>query len=289
MIEGLSESGEFYDDAIASLKARYDQPRLIHQSHVRLILKAPSLKDGTGHELCRLHDTVQQHLRALKAMAYEPSGPFITSVLELKLDSNTSFEWQRFSQGTSGVPHFKKLLEFLNLRAQASEALPPDHKKNPIRANDHPKKGGSKQITSFTANTADPPNTPSLCPLCKTQRHHLFMCASFKALDHDQKMSTLKLHDLCINCLRPGHFVKQCNSSNRCRTCQKPHHTLMHIVRVGNTPVDPPSEQRPSESIPSCAMSGVVPGSLLMTCRVFAQGPGGSKGRNNKFCKGLRG
>jgi len=31
-------------------------------------------------------------LHALKAMGQEPSGPFITSLLELKLDPNTIFE-----------------------------------------------------------------------------------------------------------------------------------------------------------------------------------------------------
>ena len=96
-------------------------PRLIHQTHVHMILEAPSLKDGSGKELRRLHDTVQQHLRALKAMDYEPSGPFITSVLELKLDVNTMFEWQKHSQDSTDVPHYQKLLEFVNLRAQASE------------------------------------------------------------------------------------------------------------------------------------------------------------------------
>ena len=117
IIDGLSTSGEFYDEAIETLKARYNLPRLIHQSHVRTILEAPSLKEGTGHEIRRLHDTVQQHLRALKSMGCEPSGPFITSILELKLDSNTSFEWQKFSQELLDLPHYGKLLEFLNLRA----------------------------------------------------------------------------------------------------------------------------------------------------------------------------
>ena len=56
-------------------------------------LEALPLKDGSGKELLRLHDVVQQHLRALKAMEYEPSGYFIMSVLELKLDVNTMFEW----------------------------------------------------------------------------------------------------------------------------------------------------------------------------------------------------
>ena len=80
-IEGLSRSGDHYAEAIECLKSRYDTPRLIHQTHVRKILDIPRIKDGTGQELRKLHDTVQQHLRELKAMDYDPSGPFITLVL----------------------------------------------------------------------------------------------------------------------------------------------------------------------------------------------------------------
>ena len=278
VIEGLSESGDFYDEAIESLKARFDRPRLIHQSHVQMIVEAPVLKEGTGRELRRLHDTVQQHLRALKAMSYEPSGPFITSMLELKLDSTTRFEWQKFSQDIAGVPHFERLLEFLDLRAQASESLPTNPRKNIPRANDPPRKGVGKSIPSFAANAAEPHGSHGdVCPVCKNPKHPLYTCAQFKALTHDQKMAVLKSHDFCINCLRPGHFVKQCSSTSRCRTCQKPHHTLMHIDKAVNTPEDPPPERKPSEDLPACAISGVIPGSLLMTCRVLVQGSDGSK------------
>ena len=121
IIEGLSRSGEQYAEAVECLKARYDRPRLIHQSHVRAIIEAPALKDGNGKELRRLHDTVQQHLRALKAMHYEPSGPFVTSFLEMKLDQDTAFEWQKHSKSKTDVPHYQELLDFLNLSAQASE------------------------------------------------------------------------------------------------------------------------------------------------------------------------
>lgn len=66
-IEGLSRSGDCYAKAVECLQARYNKPCLIHQAHVRMILEAPSLKDGSGKELRRLHDVVLQHLRALKA------------------------------------------------------------------------------------------------------------------------------------------------------------------------------------------------------------------------------
>ena len=46
-IEGLSRSGEYYAEAVECLKSRYDRPRLIHQTHVRMILEAPPLKDGS--------------------------------------------------------------------------------------------------------------------------------------------------------------------------------------------------------------------------------------------------
>ena len=68
MIEGLSRSGDNYAEAIECLQLRYDRLRLIHKAHVSIILDTPPLKEGTGKKLRRFHDTVQQHLRAPKAM-----------------------------------------------------------------------------------------------------------------------------------------------------------------------------------------------------------------------------
>jgi hypothetical protein len=105
---------------------------------------------------------VQQHLRALKAMGYEPSGSFITAMLELKLDAGTMFEWQRHSHSASDVPHYRELLEFINWRAQSSEnAVSESAKKTPsskLRKN-------LKPVTTFTANTSDATIEP--CVLCK--------------------------------------------------------------------------------------------------------------------------
>ena len=58
----------------------------------------------------------------LKSMGSDHSGDFITSMLELKPDANTMLEWQCHSQSSTEVPHYKHLLEFVDLRAQASES-----------------------------------------------------------------------------------------------------------------------------------------------------------------------
>ena len=91
VIEGLSRSGEQYVEAIESLKSHYSRPQLIHQTHFRKMYEVPRLREGTSKELRRLHNTVQQHLRALKAMGQ--AGPiwiihhFATGI-EIRLQYN---------------------------------------------------------------------------------------------------------------------------------------------------------------------------------------------------------
>ena len=212
-VEGLSRSGEYYNEAIECLKSRYDRPRLIHQTHVRAILDAPPLKDGSGKELRRLRDVILQHLRALKAMDYEPSSPFITSVLELKLDVNTMFEWQKYSQDSTDVPHYRKLLEFINLRAQASETPMPSQRGTKNSSSARP-------VTSFTAHAGE---TGTNCILCKNEKHPLYICVRFKTFAHDKMVSTLKDNKICMNCLLSN--ASQCTAAESVRSHITPYCT----------------------------------------------------------------
>ena len=131
VIEGLSGTGEHYSKAVECLMNHYNRPRLIHRSHVKIILEIPLLRDGNGKELREFHGTLQQHLRALDASECEPLSQFITSIIELKLDMNTLFEWQKNTQGIFKVPHYHDILEYIDLRAQASETTTctPNHKR----------------------------------------------------------------------------------------------------------------------------------------------------------------
>ena len=213
-----------YKEAIDCLCKRYNRPRLLHQAHVRAIVDAPSLRDGSGQELRGACTTANQHLRALRAMDCEPPGRFITSLLELKLDPTTMFEWQKCSQEATGVPHFTVLLEFVNLCAQASESsVLESTKKHRAEVQQHKHSFSSRPITSLTAVVDE------YCVACKTSKHPLYGCPKFKALPHDRMMVPLKSNRVCLYCLKPGHFIKECTSTHRCRKCRRPHHTLLHV------------------------------------------------------------
>lgn len=264
-IEGLAHSGDNYAEAVECLRSRFDKPRLIQRTHVQTIIDAPTLKDGSGKELRRLHDCMQQHLRALKTMGCDLPSQFLTSMIELKLDVNTLFEWQKHSQEEAEVPEYRDLLDFIDLRAQASETRvmprkPPFQYKKPI----------SKTLSHATVAES----YHGSCVVCK-EKHPLYTCAKFKAMSHEDKFTTLKINRLCTNCLGSGHFRKQCKSLHKCKLCQRTHHTLLHDDSKAGKNAEVLDEDRPLV-VPSNASIRLTSNTLLMTCRVRVTTPDGS-------------
>ena len=136
------------------------------------------------------------------------------------------FEWQRHSQDSNDVPHYSVLLEFLNLRSQAPENVicESDHKRPTPTA----EKKCYLQTQSYTVNVDD------WCVGCKLGRHPSYACKNFRSLPYKQMVTILKQHGLCWNCFKPGHLLKQCPSVQRCRKCQRHHHTWLHLDKKAN-------------------------------------------------------
>ena len=80
--EGLAQTTDTYKEAISCLQSRYNLPRFIHQAHVRAMLKATPLRNGSGKEIRRLHDIANQHTRALKAAKQDSYESLIMAILE---------------------------------------------------------------------------------------------------------------------------------------------------------------------------------------------------------------
>ena len=140
-------------------------------------------------------------------------------MIELKLDTDTPFEWQKHCQARTDMPQYGKLLDFIDLRAQASETSCPVLWKQPV-----------SRITTFATNTG----TSSNCVVCRNEEHQFYICAKFRFLPHGDKVSIIKTNNLCSNCLAGGHFKKHCKSIHKCNVCQKPHHTLLHMEQPSN-------------------------------------------------------
>ena len=159
--------------------------------------------------------------------------------------------------------------------------------------------GGNKpsRVVSSHAATVNSPTSGK----CSAKKHLLYACPKFKSLPHEMKLSVLK-NELCSNCLGSGHFWRQCTSVHKCKVCQKPHHTLLHLDQpsISSTPTtvttlaqsatsqDGAPVNASSQNVSRNSSSGNVPGilsataigikynSLLMTCRVRVKSPKGA-------------
>ncbi|XP_043063530.1 uncharacterized protein LOC122319801 [Drosophila ficusphila] len=70
--------------------------------------------------------------------------------------------------------------------------------------------------------------TKTTCVFCSSAGHRLMACDQLRNLDSLQRLEVVKKQGLCVNCLGKGHKVSNCPSKNRCRSCNQPHHTLLH-------------------------------------------------------------
>ncbi|XP_053960629.1 uncharacterized protein LOC128864894 [Anastrepha ludens] len=97
--------------------------------------------------------------------------------------------------------------------------------------------------------------TNSNCVLCSSSNHKLVSCLRFKEMNTNQRFDLIKKHDLCINCLGNGHRMIQCPSKNRCRSCNRAHHTLLHHENASQptqtTPVAGPAFQPSGSTRPT--------------------------------------
>lgn len=89
-IAGLTITSANYDEAIATLKKRFGNPQLIVNRHMEALLGVTAVSSHLDIKgLRKLHDTVEAHVRGLRALGVpaESYGGLLTSVLVNKLPS----------------------------------------------------------------------------------------------------------------------------------------------------------------------------------------------------------
>ena len=111
------------------------------------------------------------------------------------------------------VPDCDELMEFLDLRARAAEAAIVDKKSKGYHPSPNNK---TKSVPALAVSTKEAEGS---CIGCKGEKHPLYSCTKFRSMSHDDMIALLKLHSHCLNCLRPGHFVKDYKSLHHCQVC----------------------------------------------------------------------
>ncbi|XP_076549204.1 uncharacterized protein LOC143306713 [Osmia lignaria lignaria] len=240
VLASIELSAENYRVAWSLLKERYDNRKIIRQTHVKALL---NLKHVSKEFPVRsLLDQVQKHVRALDALK-EPVDHWNTLLVEIisqKLNNVIREKWEEFS-GESVSPTFKELITFLQRRAQFEDVKSHQDFVGAQNLSDRkPSHAHVKQRSQHAYPTATANHSCSHC----RGKHSIHNCETFKKLSPSARFEAAKKATLCINCLRPNHRVMDCTGAP-CRKCHKKHNTLLHFEK------QPPEATSASEPVSS--------------------------------------
>ena len=73
----------------------------------------------------------------------------------------------------------------------------------------------------------------SMCELCN-ENHPIWKCSKFVSASPAERNNLIRKSNLCYNCFRKGHSVRQCQSRN-CSKCGQRHNTMLHDDKQGSS------------------------------------------------------
>lgn len=223
LIKHLPITEENYQIAYDLLLSRYDNKRLIADTHLDNIMNLPIIVTKSNSNLRQFVDILKENIRALEALGMPVcEWSFIILHIILKkmdIELRNSFELQH---GNCDIPEFSQLLNFLESRCKALEASKLQYKFNNSNTVKVP-----KQVFATNLETIQ-------CKCCLEPLHPLYTCDKFLGMSVINRRDFVTLNRFCYNCLRP-HLSRFCKSKSTCRECGGFHHTLLHNENLRNS------------------------------------------------------
>ncbi|KYN14464.1 hypothetical protein ALC57_13336 [Trachymyrmex cornetzi] len=233
----------------ASLEGVAAQRRLLAHNHIKAIFDIQSSKEESAAKIRETIDTLNKHLLALNALdqSTEHWDTLLIYLISTKLDNVTARAWEEERVGND-IPTLSEFKSFLNSRADLLDSLELNNKEvQKTKQNEHAK------TRSLLVQKQD-------CVECK-ENHKFIACTKFLDSSPQKRASYLKEAKLCLNCMRPGHFLKDCRAST-CKHCSGKHNSLLHFER--NLEVKTPSSEDTKASSVLCSKNQCNSFSVLL-------------------------
>ncbi|GFU93070.1 DUF1758 domain-containing protein [Trichonephila clavipes] len=169
-------------------------------------------------------DILSKNIRALKLLGFERnnlSDLILLNIILKKIDRETRKQFEQ-SIDSNQIPELDTFIMFLEKRSQTINSI---NRSAPIT---HKPKQVPFQKGKIFLNSNDSSN---YCAICKLP-HLIYKCSAYQNMKVSDRFNQIKRLNLCINCLKEHHKIKDCKSKNSCSVCKKRHHTSLHILEA---------------------------------------------------------
>ncbi|XP_062619808.1 uncharacterized protein LOC134281340 [Saccostrea cucullata] len=237
-IAGFTLTNANYETAIDLLKERFGQPQKIINAHMRALMELQAPRND-AISLRNYGDCLESHVRSLECLGQkqEMYGALLIPVIMNKLPAEIRKNIAREYDGDNiSLHNLRKAIskEVKTLESGQIENSDGFHatalfltgasKKQCHVHNGHNQK--TKESTPYVEKT-EIKSRP--CIYCCTKNHFPGDCK--KVTEVSTRFDILKRKKLCFNCLG-NHRAADCKSRNRCKTCQKKHHTSICDMKL---------------------------------------------------------
>ncbi|XP_016657693.1 uncharacterized protein LOC107882968 [Acyrthosiphon pisum] len=122
LVRSIPINDSNYSVVVERLKQRYDNPRLVIQSHIRSLLECPRIEEPSASALQELYSHVSTHVAALSALdqPIEHWDAWLITIVTGRLERSTGHGWQLHLRNTN-LPKYSDLESFLASRCVALE------------------------------------------------------------------------------------------------------------------------------------------------------------------------
>lgn len=234
LIDSLSITAENYKTAWKNLIENYSRERVIVAKVMNKITEIRSVTFDNLSGLKYMRNTLRVAINTLAHFSIDLKHQFLVHFIVGKFDSPMRLKWETHTADNKNYPTFDHLEKFIDDRVQTLESFSSST-------------GKQKQKSAVVHNASV--DSKSKCKCCDRTGHYLAACSKFNSKDPRERYQIVSAAKLCINCLSPKHFVKDCPSSYRCKTCKEKHHSLLHFeskkVVSNNAKIDEKQEEKP--------------------------------------------
>ena len=294
-ITDLGIGPKAYPEAIKLLHDRYNKPRLIHRQYCEELSSVASMPKSKGY-IGRLASKGTHLMAGFQRLKMIGVSEVLTSTLEAAMPTELRHVWYTQTSKLSTTPPIENLVQFLREREdqeRAEDSIAPVKSSEKSRGH-KPKNRGSSHMTSAPPSASpavvlpaapvsvpQPREVPPVvrkdfppcrypCPLCQGEKHYPYHCETFKAYSPSQRNSHVQAHNLCVNCLKPGHTPSTCRSTYKCKFCSQAHNSLLHDNQANSSNPAVLSTNVTNTGVKSC-----IQDTLLTTAEVLLTGTNG--------------
>uniref|UniRef100_A0A182NPX5 CCHC-type domain-containing protein n=1 Tax=Anopheles dirus TaxID=7168 RepID=A0A182NPX5_9DIPT len=250
--EAFENAGMPFQQAWKKLEERFYKKRVVFLEHFQQILDLPKMTVASANGLMRIIDVVETSTASSRQIAGEMNAKptviedgLLVSIVLSKLDTETAERIARQSD-VQRIPTWKELREELD-RLPNQIYYGPKKKEVPRTHTSFAPTRPARTVLSATVRPAvsKPPVTtpspatgtsaangiwgPRRCYACDKTGHVGTLCPELRVRSAIERLNFIMGQGKCINCLSRQHKSAECPSGKRCQTCQKRHHTLLHV------------------------------------------------------------